>query len=114
MCVHVCVRVFLHVVYGGCVGVCADVCGCLWVYVCGVYGVRVVCGVFSRSGKRHETCDESLSISETLSKYDLSLPLHPPTTGPIVGYAAGCTKTVAGECTAGVRYTSTMDISIVT
>ena len=52
----------------------------------------------TRSGKRHETCNGPLSISETLSKYDLSWPLHSPTTGPAVCYGAGGTKTVAGEC----------------
>ena len=39
---------------------------------------------------------------QSLSKDDLSLHLHPPTTGPLVCYGDGGTKSVAGECTAGV------------
>ena len=36
-----------------------------------------------------------------------SFPLHPPGTGPLVCHSAGGTKTMHGECTAGVRYTRT-------
>ena len=53
----------------------------------------------TRLGKQHETCNESLSISEALS--GLSLTLHTPTTAPPVCYGAGWTKTMAGECTTG-------------
>ena len=58
--------------------------------------------VVSRSGKGHETCNGALLISESLSKYVLSLPLHSPTTGPAACYGTGGTKPVPGECTAGV------------
>ena len=60
-----------------------------------------------RSGKRPQNDDESVSCSETLSKSGLSLPLHAPTTRPLVCYSAGRAKPMPGECTAGVRYTRT-------
>ena len=60
--------------------------------------------VIYRLGERHETWNESLSISETFSKYGVSLPLYTPITGPVVCYGVGNTKRVPGECTAGVIF----------
>ena len=56
----------------------------------------------NRLGKRHETCYDTLSISEALSESGLPLLPHPPTAGPVVCYGGGWTKPLPGECTAGV------------